>query len=89
MTALVDLTRYGIVPDEYSWPPGTIANAQPPGRLEFRIRNHKLIMFRLTLWTINGAGPLLALQIETLQSMTADDILTYPYPDTVRPKDAA
>lgn len=86
---MVDLTRYGIVPDEYSWPAGTIANAQPPGRLEFLIRNHDLVMYRLTLGTINGMGPFLALQIETMHPMAVDDILTHPYPDTVRPKDSA
>ena len=36
---MIDLTRYGIVPDKYTWPAGTIANSQPPAYTRFRIRN--------------------------------------------------
>ena len=85
----VDLTRYGIVPDEYSWPAGEIANAQPPGRVEFRIRNRQLFLVKLVTVTINGAGHSFALQIFETRPMAEADILTHPYPDTQRPKDAA
>ena len=85
---MTDLTRYGIVSDEYTWPAGAIANAQPPSRVEFRIRNWQLFLVKLAMVTIDGVGPFFALQIFETRPMTEADMLTHPYPDTVRPKDA-
>lgn len=86
---MIDLTRYGIVSAEYTWPAGAIANAQPPGRVEFRIRHRKLFLLKMALVKVNGAGPFFALQVFETRPMTEDDVLTHPYLDTVRPKDAA
>lgn len=84
----VDLTRYGIVPDEYSWQPGAIADSQPPALARFLIRNNDLIIGCPVSVEIEGEF-FIGVAVFSTWLMTPDDILTHPYPDTVRPKDTA
>ena len=87
---MIDLTRYGIVPAEYSWPAGTIADSQPPAYTRFRIRNRDraLLIDEAVIVVIDGQH-FGAIRTFATRRMRVEDILTHPYPDTTRPKDAA
>jgi hypothetical protein len=85
---MVDLTPYGIVPDEFTWPAGEIANSQPPPNARFRIRNRELLIQQpVILWM--GPFPFPSFVNYRTRPMAEEDILTHPYPDTTRPRGSA
>ena len=81
---MIDLTRYGIVPDEFTWPAGEIANSQAP-KTRFLIRNRKLLIVKPVILQM-GANRIPSFLVFTTRPMTEEDILTHPYPDTTRPR---
>lgn len=82
---MTDLTRYGIVPDKFTWPAGAIANSQlPKTRFLIRNRDGALVIIQPVIVMIENQG-FAALRVFPTRRMTLEDIVSYPYPDTTRP----